>query len=144
MDFVCLQRHLVSYAGWLTGQSVRTLVLWRRSRSVAKSANLGWQMTTTYYRDKIEQLLEKMVRSKVHPANRVIVDEYLDETWHPVTELVESFAAEQPTETFWARFQPYIKSEEERLEKKLESLHYHIDASDTLTLVLGPGRIEKV
>lgn len=42
------------------------------------------------------------------------------------------------------RFKPYIEDEESRMKKKLVALMYHIDAPNTLSLVTGSGRLEKV
>lgn len=42
----------------------------------------------------------------------------------------------------WGRFQDYIESEENGLEEGLKTLHYFIDAAETL--ITGLGRIERV
>lgn len=42
------------------------------------------------------------------------------------------------------KFQAYMDHEEERITKNLEAIHYDIDALDTVYVVAGPGRIEKV
>lgn len=43
-----------------------------------------------------------------------------------------------------AKFQSYIDEEEARLAANLDAVDYDIDAADTLVLVTGPDRIEKV
>ena len=40
--------------------------------------------------------------------------------------------------------QPYLTEEEERLRSTLESIAWDIDTMDTLALITGPERIEKV
>ena len=42
------------------------------------------------------------------------------------------------------RFKSYVEAEEEWLHEGLETVRYDINAMDTLLLVTGPGRIEKV
>lgn len=100
----------------------------------------------TIYKDKIDELFGKMfaLRSSVHPANRVAVDEYLHAVWQDVARTTMSFESYHPSDSLSARFQDYVDAEEERLKKNLENFHYDIDAMDTLALITGPGRIEKV
>lgn len=43
-----------------------------------------------------------------------------------------------------AKFEPWVSSEEERLKKDLEEIHYDLDDPATVTLITGPGRIEMV
>jgi hypothetical protein len=40
--------------------------------------------------------------------------------------------------------QEYVLQEEARIKANLESIKYDIDAPNTLALITGPGRIEKV
>lgn len=47
-------------------------------------------------------------------------------------------------EDLFAKFSSYVSAEEARLRKNLESVAYNIDAVDTLGIVTGPGRLEKV
>ena len=42
------------------------------------------------------------------------------------------------------RFRSYVETEEERLRDGLETVKYAIDGMDTLSLITGQGRIEKV
>ncbi len=41
-------------------------------------------------------------------------------------------------------FLPYVQDEEKRLKSQLEAFQYSIDASDSLLLITGPGRLERV
>ena len=108
---------------------------------------IGWQISMTIYRDKIEGLLAKMfsLRGLVHPANRVSVEEYFRIVWYRVAQTTMSFEPFYPADnSLAARFQSYTDAEEERIKQNLEDFHYDIDAMDTLALITGPGRIEKV
>lgn len=75
--------------------------------------------------------------------NRLAVDSYLTETWGPSLTLTGGVEWHGDPQLL-ARFQVYLDHEEERLRSNLEHVKYHIDASDTLSLVLGPRKLEKV
>ncbi len=107
---------------------------------------IGWQMTATKYRDMIATLCAKMfaVRSQVHPANQHAIDRYLKTVWKNVSTLCNSVVRTDQAESLQERFKSYVEAEEQRLREGLETIKYDIDAMDTLLLVTGPGRIEKV
>ncbi|TBU26461.1 hypothetical protein BD311DRAFT_779599 [Dichomitus squalens] len=106
---------------------------------------IGWQISATMYRDKINNLFAKMfsLKAHIHPAVRNVVDTYLHSVWTRVSELTSSIEPYYPLEGLREKFQSYIDDEEQRLRERLEAVRYDIDAMDTLTLVTGPGRIEK-
>ena len=104
-------------------------------------------MTTAYYKDRIDELFTKMfsIRRNVLPANQGTVQNYLNGVWKKVSTLTSSFGrAYQLDFNLQQRFRSYVDSEETRLKKELEIVEYDIDAMDTLSLITGPGRIEKV
>ena len=107
---------------------------------------LGWQISATIYRDKINHLFAKMfsLKSHIHPAVRSSVDTYLHTVWTGISELTLSLEPYYPPEGLREKFQSYIDDEEQRLREGLEAVRYDIDAMDTLVLVTGPGRVEKV
>ncbi|OJT10257.1 hypothetical protein TRAPUB_13211 [Trametes pubescens] len=106
---------------------------------------IGWQMTATYYRNKVVTLLGKMfaMQSLIHPANARAVEKYLETVYKRVCTLTSSFVCANESDALKARFQSYVEEEEKRLREGLETVRYDIDAMDTLTLITGPGRIEK-
>ena len=106
----------------------------------------GWQMTATVYREKIVEICAKMfaIRPLIHPANRNAVNQYLDTVWKKVATLTSSLVGKTQTDALKGRFQSYVDAEEQRLREGLETFKYDIDAIDTLSLITGPGRIEKV
>ncbi|KAI8975832.1 hypothetical protein BD414DRAFT_497057 [Trametes punicea] len=106
---------------------------------------IGWNMTAMYYREKIIDILTKMLamRPLILEANREFVRAYLEKIYERVCNLVYSLVGEEQPESLKARFQSYVDAEEERLRQGLETVKYDIDGMDTLTLIIGPGRIEK-
>ena len=107
---------------------------------------IGWQMTMTKYRDMIVNICAKMfaIRPHIHPANRHAVDKYLQTVWQKITTLTLFFVNTNQPDSLQERFKSYVEAEEKRLREGLETVRYDIDAMDTLLLVAGPGRIEKV
>ena len=103
-------------------------------------------MTTTSYARKIDVLFSKMfaIRPRIRTANRKAVDEYLDTVWRGVCDLTASFSRIYESDDLQERFQSYVETEEQRLIEKLETIRYDVDAIDTLSLIIGSGRIEKV
>lgn len=58
--------------------------------------------------------------------------------------LITSINPCQDSDHLLHHFQSYIDEEEKRLNTNLKLLKYEIDALNTLTLVTGPGRFERV
>ena len=107
----------------------------------------GFKWSIIDYAHKIEDLFAKMegVRSMVViSSNREAVDQYFSKVWlyvHTVTAALSqsSSGLDDPK-----RFKSYIEAEEARLERNLRVVDYIIDGVDTLPLIAGVGRIEKV
>ena len=98
------------------------------------------------YRDRINHVFAKMFALKphVHPAVRSSVDTYLHAVWTGVSQLTSAVEPYYPSEALREQFQSFIDDEERRLREGLEMVRYDIDAMDTLVLIIGPRRIEKV
>jgi hypothetical protein len=69
---------------------------------------------------------------------------YLEYAWRSVHTLVAPVYQLQPEPNDPGNFKSYLEEEEARLGNRLKGVHFIIDGPDTLTLVTGPGRIEKV
>jgi len=86
------------------------------------------------------------VRTEVLPLNQQAITAYFAYNWVPVHTLIAPLLSLRPElddlEKF--KFTPYLKAEEARLENNLRAVDYVIDGTDTLTLITGMGRIEKV
>lgn len=69
---------------------------------------------------------------------------YLDDIWPDIATLTYSLGPRSQYEGLHEEFRSHVDAEEQRLRQGLEELRYDIDAEDTLRLITGPGRIEKV
>lgn len=84
------------------------------------------------------------LRHTVKAENRFWADYYLRAVWPVAAELTQSLRAASVGEHIEDKFQAFAEYEEERIRKNLEDIHFDIDALDTVYVVAGPGRIEKV
>ncbi|KAH9891323.1 hypothetical protein C8Q73DRAFT_747277 [Cubamyces lactineus] len=105
---------------------------------------IGWGVGAAMYTTRIKEVMGKIRLTLPHvlPLNRSAVDEYLRNTWTQTLKLILGIRSE----TSWileGRFQDYLELEEQRIRSHLELIRYHIDAPETISLVLGPGRLEK-
>ena len=107
---------------------------------------VGWQITAGRYRDRIMGLFSHMfsMRPQIKAENRYWVDYYLRSVWPVAFELTQSLRPANVSEHIEDKFAAFAEFEEERIRKNLEDIHYDIDALDTVYVVSGPGRIEKV
>lgn len=86
-----------------------------------------------------------VMKSAVLPENRDLVEYYIYKVWRVGVELTISFRKpESLPDWLETKFQEYVTYEEERIKKNLKDIRYDIDALDTVYIVAGPGRIEKV
>ena len=114
------------------------------------STVVGFKYSIIDYARKIEDLFARMegVRSMVLPPNREAVDRYFTNVWdfvHALTAAVLSQSSSQSSEPDdYNRFTSYLEAEEARLENHLKSVDYIIDGVDTVPLIAGVGRFEKV
>ena len=106
----------------------------------------GFRASIINYAKQIEELFAKMegVRSHVLPPNREVIDDYFNDVWEPVHTLTAAVISLQPESNHPDKFKPYLEAEEARLAANLKAVDYIIDGTDTLTLVTGVGRVEKV
>ena len=86
------------------------------------------------------------IRAEVLPPNRRAVDDYFRFVWESVHSLTATVTPLQPESgpSSWDRFKSHLEAEEVRLSANLKAVDYTIDGLDTLTLITGVGRIEKV
>lgn len=107
---------------------------------------VGWQITAGKYRDKITSLFNQMfaLRSSIKAENRYWADYYLRNVWPAAFELCQSLRQASVAEHIEDKFQAFANYEEERIRQNLDDIHFDIDALDTVYVVAGPGRIEKV
>lgn len=99
------------------------------------------------YQFKIRDLISKIfaILPNILPANRSSVHNYINKIYEITTTIVASVnVCNDTNEALQARFSSYVEAEEARIRGNLEAVEYDIDADDTLSLVVGPGRIERV
>ena len=111
---------------------------------------VGFKWSIIDYAQKLEDLFAKMegVRSVVLPPNREVIDGYFGYVWravHTLTASVLSQSSSQSSESDDPKtFKSYLETEEARLGNNLRAVDYIIDGIDTIPLIAGVGRIEKV
>ena len=98
------------------------------------------------YLHKIEEIVAKMfaILPAIQSANRTSVNKYLMKVHDDITTLQRSLDTCDVNHSLQAKFSSYVQEEEARLKDNLAAVDYDIDEMDTLALVTGPGRIEKV
>ena len=84
------------------------------------------------------------IRSEILPLNLQSVFEYITRVWEPVHTLIAAVLLLQPSQDDPEKFKSYIEAEETRLGNNLRAVDFIIDGTDTLPLITGVGRIEKV
>ncbi|KAF9546118.1 hypothetical protein CPC08DRAFT_675601 [Agrocybe pediades] len=111
---------------------------------------VGWHASVTHYKNKIYGLVQMMSRTLEHvlPANRWIVDRYLDDGTFREIELLlrstRSIKGNIAYDTNLSRITDSYSSLEERmLREKLEKISYELDSPTTVSLITGGGRIER-
>ena len=110
----------------------------------------GFKWSIIDYAHKIEELFAKMegVRCMVLPPNQKAVNRYFANVWRAVHALTAAVISQTSSQSsgpdYPERFKPYLKAEEVRLGNNLKAVDYVIDGVDTLPLISGVGRIEKV
>jgi hypothetical protein len=106
----------------------------------------GFRTSIIDYAQKIEDLFAKMegIRAEVLPANQELMDIYFTDVWKRVHKLTAAAPSPLPLSFDPEKFKPYLEAEEARLSTNLKAVNHVIDGTDTLSLITGLGRIEKV
>lgn len=110
-----------------------------------------WQTSIDRYKAQIYGLLEQLISLArvVYIDNRARVDEYLtDPVFNDLERLLRATKSPNcmiPDEVKLIQYvDAYTTEEERKLEDKLKSIAYELDGPATVSLVTGPGRIERV
>jgi len=116
--------------------------------SCTPESPIGYRESIIDYAYKINELFSKMdgLRTEVLPINRNAVTSYFANIWEFVHRLIAPLLSLQPAsgQDDSEKFRSYLEAEEARLDNNLKAVDYIIDGTDTLTLITGVGRIEKV
>ncbi|KAG6872961.1 hypothetical protein C0995_004715 [Termitomyces sp. Mi166 len=112
---------------------------------------VGWQSSISIYHTKIYRLLRKIykLRDRILPDNRQALDAHLSRgamynvelLLHSTKTLSQETMIPQELERLRDQFGA---EEEERIRERLEKIAYTIDSPATMSLVTGPGRIERL
>jgi hypothetical protein len=106
----------------------------------------GYKTSIIDYANMIERLFGKMdsLYYEVLPPNRGSIMTYFFNVWMFIHALITPVLRLQSEPNDLEKFIPYLKEEEARLGNSLKRVEFIIDGADTLTLITGAGRIEKV
>ena len=111
-------------------------------------------MTVQWYYRRIRKLIVELKKasSAALPANRSIVTKFLScNSLYAVVNILSGLRRVNEWDEFdWdnhstlSKFKTFIVDNETHMERSLRSVQYCIDETNTLTMVAGPGRPEKV
>ncbi|KAI1785570.1 hypothetical protein LXA43DRAFT_976136 [Ganoderma leucocontextum] len=106
---------------------------------------VGWRVASTFYIKRIKAAIAQMREAlpAILPRNRVDLDWYFLHHWHEAFAATAGFQEWYDDEALEGRFQDFIKYEEDRICGNLEKVKYNIDMPETVSLVVGSGRLEK-
>ncbi|PBK97460.1 hypothetical protein ARMGADRAFT_639756 [Armillaria gallica] len=140
--------------GFITTREINTFIEsvpehWTILQWIAYWAE-GWHLSVDRYKERICVLLSTMynIYPRVLPGNRNAVITYLQhETIYQVDKLLLSTHNVSPNPfgsiKLWNLTEEFTESEEKRIQKNLEAISFDIDAISTVSLITGPGRIER-
>jgi len=105
----------------------------------------GVKETIATHAVRIRGIFDEMysLLPRVKEENRAQAVSYLNAVWSPIITIGHSLQPGSLPEMLSRRFKSYAKSEMGRVRKDLDVIKYQIDGLDTLSLVVGTGRIEK-
>ncbi len=120
----------------------------------AKADIAGFECSVNWYYRRIIRLIDEVAEQskKVLPSNRKIVNSFIQSDWSlfidDLCNGLQSAATFDSTDWdnnfLFNQFKPYLLKEEQRMEKMLCTVTYNLDDENTLALVTGGGRPEKV
>ncbi|KZV96120.1 hypothetical protein EXIGLDRAFT_833894 [Exidia glandulosa HHB12029] len=142
-------------SGWISIKEANTFTSTRpHDYSVLKWLAFwaaGFRVVCKDYALKIDALRVQMIKSATHalPCNRLLVDKYLSKWYMDIIDYLtrgvltkDKYDGNEDDDDIWAHFHDFVTSEEARLQRNLDRFGV-IDDSNTLSLILGPGRLER-
>lgn len=99
----------------------------------------------SYHCERVSSIFDEMfsLLPVVLSVNRAYISNYLN-VWTDMSLFVWGLDVYDISEPVRTKFQSFYDSEDERIKKNLELIKYDIDELNTLSLITGGGRIEKV
>ena len=122
----------------------------RDLQKLTDHTNTGFPLTLQHYYGRIQQLLARIddASRDVLPSNRDLVNRFTGS--YPVV-VIHAYLAgiwgcqgEKPKSDLFQNFEDYVQAEEGIVLEILSKLKYNLDAENTVQMVLGPTRPEKV
>ena len=111
-------------------------------------------MTNQWYFRRIRRLFSDIqgAASRILPTNRLAVSEFVhgwslsfvEDIMSGLRDVEEFDEVDWEYDILFARFKDYVLEEEAKLEKTLGTVNYFLDDENTLALVAGHDRPEKV
>lgn len=109
--------------------------------------HIGWQLANTWYHAQIESLLNRMHALMVLEENSEFVNRYLNSSGIFLATIISRSNREVTTPgtvEIIGLVRKWMDTVEEKLETTLKDLRYEVDAPETLALLFGNERIERV
>ncbi|TDL25410.1 hypothetical protein BD410DRAFT_766024 [Rickenella mellea] len=103
----------------------------------------GWAVEASIYHLRIEALVEKLLAISVQPENKGSYAEYKDQLLWICWLLRSRSHATTETPELIDLTKQHMKLQEKAITQSLEPAKWEIDNEDTVSILLGPGRIEK-
>ena len=105
----------------------------------------GWHITAGAYCFQIPHLLCSMLGMRDHllPENRGLADRYLQAILSPSIEVIVGLSRPKCSPDLQQKYATYTEMVERRLQWKLDTLKYNIDAVDTVFVISGTKKLEQ-
>ncbi|TDL25426.1 hypothetical protein BD410DRAFT_896303 [Rickenella mellea] len=103
----------------------------------------GWAVEASIYHVRIEELIEKLLDIVVMPENTTSFAYYADTLLWILWLLRSQSHTTTESPELIDLVREHMRLQEETITEVLEPAKWEIDASDTVSTLLGPGRIEK-
>lgn len=111
---------------------------------------IGWQISATKYAEEIEDIFNQMtlLRREIGlkmPGNKLYTDCYLETVWYLVSGVTGAIERHDDASPWLiAKYEDFVKSQENTLRTRLETISYDVDALETVHLIIGQQNIETV
>lgn len=144
---------LVFCDGLLIGQQVRDRCPdFRSHHSYSPISHPGWALSVKRYKEKLLDLVQQIYLARLHvlPCNMAFVTDYLDgsafKSLDTLLRSTQPFLGDHDSTDpkLTSLVTEFDEDLESRLLANLKDLKFNLSSVDKVTLVSGPGRIERV
>lgn len=116
--------------------------------------NVGFEMTVQWYFRRIRKTIANIAHTMVDalPANRKIISDFVssrevfmvEDCLSGLRDIYQWEYVDWDSNVLFLKFKDYVVENEQRMERNLQSFQYCIDEANTLNIVAGNERPEKV